>query len=69
MFNDIVPFQELLKGITNAYILADKVYFSEENKNKPVIPAKENYTKGHNIDGLFIPTPPYINLSSELKDI
>ena len=48
--HDIVPSQELLKGITNAYILADKAYFSEENKNKPVIPAKENYTKGHNID-------------------
>ena len=55
--HDILPSQQLLQGITNAYILADKAYFSEENirflkknKNKPVIPARENYTKNHNID-------------------
>ncbi|MED7788557.1 transposase [Francisella sp. 19X1-34] len=42
--HDILPSQQLLQGITNAYILADKAYFSEENirflkknKNKPVI--------------------------------
>lgn len=55
--HDIVPSQDLLKGIKNAQILADKAYFSEdnikfltENGNTAVIPAKENYTKGHSID-------------------
>nr|WP_232310109.1 MULTISPECIES: transposase [Francisella] len=53
----MVPSPELLKGITNAYILADKAYFSDENVrflkengNTVVIPARENYTKDHNID-------------------
>ena len=52
--HDIIPSQNLLEGIKNAQILADKAYFSEDNlkflmKNGN-IPAKENYTKDHNID-------------------
>ncbi|MBK2357838.1 transposase, partial [Francisella hispaniensis] len=45
--HDIVPSLELLNGIKNAHILADKAYFSEENikilaenGNTVVIPAK-----------------------------
>ena len=29
--HDIIPSHDLLEGIINAYILADKAYFSEQN--------------------------------------
>ncbi|WP_035718566.1 IS5 family transposase, partial [Francisella sp. W12-1067] len=55
--HDIVPSQELLHGIKDSYVIADKAYFSDENVrflkengNTVVIPARENYTKDHSVD-------------------
>lgn len=55
--HDIIPTKDLLEGIYNSKVLADKAYFSEENMkfitgnhNEVVIPSKSNYTKAHSID-------------------
>ena len=55
--HDIIPTKDLLEGIRNSKVLADKAYFSEENIefitgncNEVVIPSKSNYTKDHSID-------------------